>query len=331
VGIRITKVGMWYVLFSVVVAVAATNTGNNALYMVLALMLGLLVVSGLLSRHNVRGFSVELTPPREVFARRPFRFRYRLHNRGWILPRWFLLLAASPRSRPQLIPYLGRRTTHDGVLEALMPRRGIARVDEVHVASLFPFGFFRKGLRYPVGLEVLVYPEVYESASVRPGGIGPEGQVAASRRGRGQDLHSLRRFVPGDDPRGIHWKQTARTGRMVYMEREVEAGRRLSILLDNGTGELADEADRERFEQLVSEAATAALEHLERGYQVELVTRDRTLPFRAGARQRAALLEDLALLETRPAGREPLRSRDAHAPSLRLRLDRPAAPRRAAG
>jgi hypothetical protein len=38
-GIRITKVGLWFVLFTVIVGVAATNTGNNALYLVLSTML----------------------------------------------------------------------------------------------------------------------------------------------------------------------------------------------------------------------------------------------------------------------------------------------------
>ena len=48
-GIRITKVGLWYVLFTVIVGVAATNTGNNALYLVLAVMLALLVVCAALA------------------------------------------------------------------------------------------------------------------------------------------------------------------------------------------------------------------------------------------------------------------------------------------
>ena len=47
-GIRITKVGLWFVLFTVIVGVAATTTGNNALYLVLSAMLALLVVSAIL-------------------------------------------------------------------------------------------------------------------------------------------------------------------------------------------------------------------------------------------------------------------------------------------
>ena len=143
--------------------------------------------------------------------------------------------------------------------------------------------------------------------------------AAAPARGTGST--ALRQYRHGDDPRGIHWKQTARTGAMVYMEREAEHSRRLSILFDNGVGELADEASRSRFERLVSEAATAALDHLARGYEVELVTRDRALGFAAGARQRLAILEALALVEPAPRRSDPLLSSDPRAPQLRVHLE----------
>src|SRR5258705_12520069 len=66
-GIRITKVGLWYILLTVLVAVAATNTGNNALYLVLAAMLGLLIVSGVVSRTNLRALAIGLEAPGELF------------------------------------------------------------------------------------------------------------------------------------------------------------------------------------------------------------------------------------------------------------------------
>jgi len=97
--------------------------------------------------------------------------------------------------------------------------------------------------------------------------------------------------------------------------------RRLSILFDNGVGELADAARRERFERLVSEAATAAVDHLARGYEIELVTRERVLGFAAGHRQRLAALELLATIEPVARRREPLHAGDPRAPQLRIHLE----------
>jgi uncharacterized protein (DUF58 family) len=320
-GIRITTVGLWYVLLTVMVAVASTNTGNNALYAVLAVMFAVLIWSGLLSRQNVRGLAIELTAPDEVFANRPFDVGFTLASRGVLLPRWFLLLRLTREAKPLLVPYLPRRGRSSGRIEAMVPRRGPYRFPHAHVSSLFPFGFFRKGVRYRSDLAVLVFPEIFPAAGRRLDDAEAVGDEASRRRGWGHALFSLRAFRQGDDPRGIHWKQTARTGAIVYMEREAEQVRRLSILFDNGVGELHDAVRRDRFERLVSEAATAAVDHLARGYEVELVTRERVLSFAAGHRQRLAVLELLATIEPGPRRREPLHAHDPRASQLRIHLD----------
>jgi uncharacterized protein (DUF58 family) len=322
-GIRITKVGLWFVLLTLVVAIAATNTGNNALYMVLAMMLGALVVSGVASRDNVRGLDVELTAPDEIFANRPFSLPFVLKSRSRLLPRWFLLFSVARSAQPLLVPYLPRRGRSVGQVEMMIPGRGRHSFPYAHVSSLFPFGFFTKGVRYRVGLEVLVFPEIFPASGTRPQGSYPHGEDASRRAGRGHDLHALRAFRHGDDPRGIHWKQTARTGQLIFMEREAERSRRLSILFDNAVGKLEDPAAKLRFERLVSEAATVALDHLARGYDVELVTRDLALPFAGGPRQRLRMLEALALVAPLPELRraEPLASADPRAPELRIHLE----------
>lgn len=321
-GIRITKVGLWFVLFTVLVAVAATNTGNNALYLVLASMLGLLVVSGITSRHNLRGLAVQIDPPSEIFANQPFHLPFSLRNKSRVLPRWLLHFSVDRTGSPRLLTYLPPKAVGRGRVEMLLPRRGLHRLDAGHLSTLFPLGFFRKGLRYPLGTEMLVFPEIYAAASANLGQTGRWGDEPSRTAGWGHELHALRGFRPGDDPRSIHWKQTARTGQIIFMEREVEESRRLSIVFDNAVGTLADEASRSRFEHLVSEAATAGLDYLERGFEVELVTRDVVLPFAAGARQRFSLLEALALVAPKPRAAASLLHESAGgAPQLRLTME----------
>lgn len=329
-GIRITTVGLWYVLFTVLVAIAATNTGNNALYMVLALMFAVLILSGVISRENVRGVEAELDPPGEIFANRPFGVGFTLRSRALLFPRWFLLFTLARSGSPLLIPYLPRRGKSVGQLDMMVGARGFHRFPYVHVSSLFPFGFFRKGVRYRVDFEVLVFPELFPAGGSRPDESEQMGDDASRRSGQGHDLYALRAFRRGDDPRGIHWKQTARTGELVFTERTAERSRRLSILFDNAVGELKDPADQGRFERLVSEAATIAVDHLARGYEVELVTRDQSLGFASGSRQRLAILEALALVQPRQRAYEPLLPSDPRAPQLRVHLDLDA-PARLAG
>jgi uncharacterized protein (DUF58 family) len=151
-------------------------------------------------------------------------------------------------------------------------------------------------------------------------GGGPSGERPSLRPGTGHELLTLRRFRPGDDHRSIHWKQTARTGDLIYMETEAEKGDRVSILLDNGVGELDPVAD-ERFERVISEAATAAHHFLEQGYEVELITREGVVGFGRGAGQRRRILESLALIVAVDPSVSPLFGSDPDAPSLRFGLN----------
>ena len=50
---RVTNLGLGFVLMTLVVAIGATNTGNNGLYILVSLFLAALVVSGVVSRRNV--------------------------------------------------------------------------------------------------------------------------------------------------------------------------------------------------------------------------------------------------------------------------------------
>ena len=317
-GIRITKVGLWFVLLTVVVAAAATNTGNNALYLVLACMLAMLVVSGVVSRMNLQHLAVTVESPGDLFARRPFHLPFAITNGSRRWSRWLLLFSVTAKGPSRLVPHLPAGKSAHGNLELLLPRRGRHRLESAHFSSLFPLGLFRKGMRVPLDCELLVFPELFAAAGLEVQPTGLAGDESSPRPGWGHELHALRGYRLGDDPRGIHWKKSAQTGALVFMERESEESRRLSIVFDNATGRLADAAAEGRFEHLVSEAATAAVDHLDRGYEVELVSRDETLPFGVGARHRRAILERLAVVEPRPRQRSELRSSDPGARSLRL-------------
>jgi uncharacterized protein (DUF58 family) len=319
-SIRITRVGLWFVLFTVLVGVAATNTGNNALYLVLSGMLALLAMSGIVSRWNLERLRIAIEPPGELFARRPTLVDFTLVNAGRWLPRWLLLLGLSAQGPWRLVPYLRAGESARGAIEVIFPRRGRHRFEAAHVASLFPLGLFRKGMRYASPLEALVYPELYPAGEIEIVASGLSGDRSAARPGWGHELHALRSFRQGDDPRAIHWKKSAQTGGLVYQEREAEETLRLSILFDDGTGRPGSEEEAARFERLVSEAATAAWDYLDRGFEVELVTRRRRVPFGKGARHRREILTELALVEPGPRGRGVLLAGDSGARQLRLGL-----------
>src|SRR6202047_4395111 len=77
---EVTKAGVVYVLVTLVIGIAALNTGNNLLYIVVAAMLSAILVSGVVSALVLRGLELEVRVPEHMFAGRPVVGRVILRN-----------------------------------------------------------------------------------------------------------------------------------------------------------------------------------------------------------------------------------------------------------
>jgi uncharacterized protein (DUF58 family) len=95
----VTRVGIFYVVGVVVIGVAALNTGNNLLYIIVAAMLAAILVSGIVSAFALRGLRLDVRLPEHVFARRPAVGRVLVRNpRRW-LPSFSINVVSLPRHK----------------------------------------------------------------------------------------------------------------------------------------------------------------------------------------------------------------------------------------
>src|SRR6266481_9432906 len=82
---EVTRAGIIYVLVTLVIGIAALNTGNNLLYIVVAAMLAAILVSGIVSALVLRDLELDIRLPEHVFAGKPVLGRILLHNpRRWL-------------------------------------------------------------------------------------------------------------------------------------------------------------------------------------------------------------------------------------------------------
>jgi uncharacterized protein (DUF58 family) len=94
----VTRMGMIFCVAAILIGVAALNTGNNLLYIIVACMLASLLVSGLASALTLREVELDVRLPEHVFAAKPVMARIVLHN----LRRWvpcFSLTVIPPKGR----------------------------------------------------------------------------------------------------------------------------------------------------------------------------------------------------------------------------------------
>ncbi len=295
--VRVTNVGLGFILMTLVVAVAATNTGNNGLYILVSLFLGALVVSGVVSRRNVENVEVALDGPSEIFAGVPSRFTLRLTNRGR-LPRRALLVKISSAAAPILFGRLDSGRPAERGVDLVFPKRGRRSIESLLLYSGYPIGLFRKGRVHPLGDERLVYPAPAHVPGTPPDPRENEGgDPRDRRRGRGAEIRNLRDAGFGDDPRDVHWPQTARQGKFIVKERASEEGRDALVALDTHRPKDAGAAWDETFETAVSRAAGLALTLLAGGNRVGLLLGGAVVPPGTGPAHRRGLLRALALVE----------------------------------
>ena len=83
---NVTRAGIVYVLVTLMIGIAALNTGNNLLYIIVAAMLASILVSGVVSAWVLRWLELDIVLPEHVFAGRPVFGRIVLHNPRRVVP-----------------------------------------------------------------------------------------------------------------------------------------------------------------------------------------------------------------------------------------------------
>lgn len=93
----VTRAGIVYILITVVIGVAAINTGNNLLYVVVASLLSAIVVSGIASALVLRNLELDVRLPEHVFAGRPMLARLLLRNQSTWAPSFSIRVVPTKR------------------------------------------------------------------------------------------------------------------------------------------------------------------------------------------------------------------------------------------
>jgi uncharacterized protein (DUF58 family) len=288
--IRPTRDGWWCLGAAVGLGFAAMNTGNNLLYLLASLLLGLIIVSGILSEQSMRRLRLASVVPEEIYAGRPALLGARVVNDKRRLPTYSIALEGGGRRLyvQRLAPGEARLVTW----ETTFARRGRHRLPGVRVRTRFPFGLFVKAGRRLLDHDVVVFPTVRPLDPGRRRRLGATGARSLHRRGRGHDLYNLREYRAGDDPRLIHWPSTAKAGALVVRELTEETAVDARILLV-GDGS----RDPGRLEAGLSEAASLAVHLIATGAAVELAGPGLHVPAARGRAHTRRLLTALALYE----------------------------------
>ena len=262
----------------------AINSGNNLLYLIMGMLLSLIVVSGILSEYSLRGVVVRRRFRPGLHAGRDTFLSYEITNTKKRLASWSVeieeIFGVDGKwitdlpfvyQRPAYALHLKPGETQAVAMKLRIDRRGLHKSDGVRIATRYPFSFFRKSLDVTAGADFVVYPSIHAVVPPGRGRLADGAGESSQKLGRGGEYHGLREHRLEDDPRDIHWKTSARMGRLVSREYERSADRRVWLLVQNA---MSDTHHADHVESAISETASLAHYYQREGWGVGIRTLD---------------------------------------------------------
>lgn len=297
--------GLGFIFATVIICLGAVDGDVNLLTLLFGFCLGSLLINAFYGYRTLTSLSVRRTVPDVAVAGKPFVIRYTVTNRRrWACARGILvedvLGDGAPMPNPEFfIPVLAAGQSVTLAIPVVSPRRGRISFSFIGASSCLPFYLFSKWVRIEAAGEVVVFPALgrlltlvnfsERSADISGGNGG---------RLRGdEEYYGVREYRPGDNPRRIHWRRSAQSGRLMIRQMTRAGDNQLWCVVDTCVAP-GDAGQARRLELAISAAATVICDALERGAMVGLICNGEPLvvmPPAAGRACRPRLLRELAI------------------------------------
>lgn len=295
---RVTRPGVAFLFAIVLTGLAAFVSANNLIFLLLAVMIAAVLVSGFISRLTLAGLELDLVLPDHITARQPTPARLLLKNEKSWFPSFSVRVTgmegslASQSAYFPLVPPSG--VVHQNV-NVLFSRRGAHRGESFRFSSRFPFGFAERRMRVSMSHEVVVYPSLAPQPGFEQLAADISGEADHRFRGRGHDFYRIRPYQPPESARHVDWRKTAHAGELMVREFARERDPHITLYFDLDQ----EPAAPAWFEHAVECAAYLAWHILRRGARLQF--HSQTCSFRVPNESDIyAILKYLALVEPQP-------------------------------
>lgn len=320
--------GMMYLLIMIVAFVAALIAGReqgNMLMLVFSIMAGPFIVNGWVIYSLLKKNRVRRSVPHCVMAGETVSVSITLENCKLWFSTWLMVVrdhvsrdghqrsleTGVERLEPSvLFASVRPRSSHTASYQLRPGRRGRYQFGPLEVSTRFPLGLVERGYITDVRDELLVHPQIgvllpawHENRQLAAELV----QRPVTRPGVFEDeFHHLRDYRPGDNPRDIHWKTSARRNGLMVRAFHQSRDRGLIVLVELWQPDRPTQTDLDHVELAVSFAATVCVTHLRQTRGVEqtvLVAGRESLRLRAesGGAVMESILDALAVVEGGPA------------------------------
>lgn len=307
--LEFTREGRWFVGLTIGLGIAAINTGNNLLYLILGMLLSLIVLSGILSNLVLRDLRLRRILPSRVTAHLPALITLGVTNNKRSAASYSIeledkietLLPQKTALQPKKCYFLkvGPKREQRAAYRVSFPRRGRYHLSELKVSTRFPFALFVKTRRIYIDEDLIVWPQLHE---VHPALLEYQdryGTLSHPQRGTGIDFLALRDMQLGDEVRWIHWPSSASAGKLQVREFENEARPHIHLFVWNALPSQEPEAWKQ-LDEAVDLAASLLFYFFQAGHPIDISTASSHTKVIHSEADLTHAMNDLALLAIVP-------------------------------
>ena len=302
---------MIYSCLMVFMGIAAINTQASLLFGVFGLMIGVLLVSGLISWMLLKRLDVRRLLPDQAIVGQPVVIHYAIKNRKRIWPTLSMTISELDaqgfvRQPHAYLLHVANQQSATVSCEVIPKRRGPHAFDRYQLSTSFPFGFIKRAAERALPDTLLIFPaiaQVDRQLLSRFKSAESIGQNVRPKVGGQDEFYGLKPYREGESPRMIHWKRSARTGVLVSRLMTQESPPRLVIVVDTFNVDGKDSTVA-RIERSIAQAASLVEAACESNLSVGLVCRGEhwvSVKPNRGKRHKRELLTILAKLPTNRA------------------------------
>lgn len=175
-------------------------------------------ISGIFGKNNLSKIELDIDFPKEIYARNQFPVKVTIRNPRRFLPAFLIRLRTDIFET--LFPFTDKKGEAIKYVNISFPKRGLYHLKGSGINSVFPFNFFTRFRQLEGNLEVIVFPELKhcELYTLYVKDKKVRGEKASDKIGFESDIVSIREYVHGDPLKYIHWKATAKTGKLKTKE-----------------------------------------------------------------------------------------------------------------
>ncbi len=297
--LELTREGFGFIVILFGVGLGAINTGNNLLYLILAMCCSFIAVSGVLSELSFKKLSVSCKAPPCLYCNEPGTLQLGIKNHKKWAPSFSLRILFPSDSGCSLeqSPYfffIPPKSNQQKTTLFTGNKRGRLKINSCHLTTSFPFGFYYKTKITPINVDMVIFPALHQVQLPPKNESDKEGEEVL--HSRGEEIYAIREFRPGDSLSSIHWKSSAKTGELRTKEFHRPQDQSYTVflnVLEPGTQKVVEE---KILEERVSKTASLIFYLIKRGNKVSLKTETMQTAFENSESHLTSLMHTLAFI-----------------------------------